>query len=59
MLPLVATEPECPGPAAHLRAEQWDSDGGGQEVSQPQLSQPLPQLEHQWQVCQVNDILYG
>lgn len=35
VLPLVATEPECPGPAAHLRAQQRDSDGGGEEMSQP------------------------
>lgn len=52
-LSLVATKPECPGPAAHLRAQQRDGDGGGEEMSQPQFPQPLPQLEHQRQVCQV------
>lgn len=48
--PAVAPEPERPGPAAHFRAQQRDGDGGGEEVPQPQLSQPLPQLEHRRQV---------
>lgn len=43
---LIAAEPECSGPAAHLGAQQRDSDGGGEEMSQPQLPQSLPQLEH-------------
>lgn len=45
-----ASQPECPGPAAHLGAQQRDRDGGGEEVPQPQLPQPLPELEHQRQV---------
>lgn len=48
--PIVAPEPERPGPATHLRAQQRDGDGGGEEVPQPQLPQPLPQLEHRRQV---------
>lgn len=47
-----ASQPECPGPAAHLGAQQRDRDGGGEEVPQPQLPQPLPELEHQRQVGQ-------
>lgn len=43
---LIAAEPECSGPAAHLGAQQRDGDGGGEEMSQPQLPQSLPQLEH-------------
>lgn len=48
--PVVAPELECPGPATHFRAQQRDGDGGGEEVPQPQLPQPLPQLEHRRQV---------
>lgn len=48
--PVVAPEPECPGPATHFGAQQRDGDGGGEEVPQPQLPQPLPQLEHRRQV---------
>lgn len=48
--PIVAPEPERPGPATHFRAQQRDGDGGGEEVPQPQLPQPLPQLEHRRQV---------
>lgn len=51
MLPLVAAELERPGSASHLGAQQRDGDGSGEEMSQPQLSQPLPELEHQRQVC--------
>lgn len=43
---LIAAEPECSGPAAHFGAQQRDSDGGGEKMSQPQLPQSLPQLEH-------------
>jgi len=50
VLPPVAAAPERPGPAAHLGAQQRDGDGGGEEMSQTQLPQPLPQLEHQRQV---------
>lgn len=49
-LPVVAPEPERPGPATHFRAQQRDGDGGGEEVPLPQLAQPLPQLEHRRQV---------
>lgn len=47
-----ASQPERPGPAAYLGAQQRDRDGGGEEVPQPQLPQPLPELEHQRQVGQ-------
>lgn len=43
---LIAAEPECSGPAAHFGAQQRDSDGSGEEMSQPQLPQSLSQLEH-------------
>lgn len=49
-VPVVAAEPERSGPATHFRAQQRDGDGGGEEVPQPQLAQPLPQLEHRRQV---------
>lgn len=48
--PVVAPELERPGPATHFRAQQRDCDGGGEEVPEPQLPQPLPQLEHRRQV---------